>query len=1555
AIRKELTVEIPIKDIFNYPTLAQLAGQFESQSDTVILPSIEIAQPRPEFIPLSFSQERLWFLDRLEGSVQYHLPAVLSLKGNLNNQALAEVFKTIVNRHEVLRTVFVEKDGQVYQQIKDIDQWSLSIKDGSEFKDNDESLQRYVQQIISAPFNLSEDDMLRAELISLDKTSHILVVTLHHIASDGWSRSILVKELVELYDAYDKSIPNPLAPLNIQYADFAIWQRNYLKEDILDKKISYWKEKLKGVEPLQLPSDFTRPPVQSTKGAVAGFKIEKELSIQLQQLSQQQGSTMFMTLLAAFEVLLYRHSGQSDICIGTPIAGRQQQELEGLIGFFVNTLALRNQLNEDGSFIELLQQVRATTLEAYEHQDLPFEKVVDAVMNQRDMSRSPLFQVMFILQNAPDVPTLQLGDVELSSKGIDHNTSKFDLTFLALETKQGIQGTVEYCTDLYSQQTIERLIIHFKELLNSIVKSPKQKISLLPMLTSQEKHQLLVEFNNTRADYPRDKTIVDLFEEQVLKSPDGIALVHEGKEVSYKQLNERSNRLAHYLKGKGVKGETLVPICMERSASLIVGILAILKAGGAYVPIDANYPTERIKHITQDIKAHIFITNSATKSRVVDIYELEIIELDDEGSAGAASIAQPAVNPLSTVDTFTAVYVIYTSGSTGTPKGVVIEHRSLVNLVSWHIAKYQVSDISKTTAMVGISFDAFGFEIWPYLTAGGSIFIVDNETRLNTTELVAFFIKNNITHSFLSTALVRDFISSSGRKIESLKYLLTGGDKLPSLTIEDVNYNIVDNYGPTEYTIVTSSYLLCKEDKKSNPPIGSPIANTAMFILSKQKQLVPISVAGEIYIGGDGLARGYLNRPDLTTEKFINNVSEVDEGVRIYRTGDLGRWLPDGNIEFIGRGDEQVKVRGYRIELGEIESVLAESGLIRQGVVVAKEDSRGSKQLVGYVVSVEEFDKNAIVSYLLKRLPDFMVPSAWVELENLPLTPNGKVDKRALPEPDNNELQNYKFVAPRTETEVRLAAIWQDILGVEKVGIFDNFFELGGHSLLVFRVISAIRKELAVELPIRDVFNYPTIAQLATQFQIETVVLPKIQAVQPKRELIPLSFSQERLWFIDRLEGSIQYHVPSALRLKGELNIKVLQLALRTIVNRHEVLRTVFLEKDGQVYQRIKDKDQWELKIHEGKRFEENQEELKDYIQDLVSRPFNLAKDDMVRSDLISISSANHVLVVTFHHIAADAWSMPIFIKEVAELYGAYNKEKPNPLSPLSIQYADFSIWQRNYLSQSVLDKKINYWKEKLRGVEPLQLPVDFARTPIQSIRGAVASSIIDEQLLVQIQELNRQQGTTMFMTLLSAFNVLLYNYSGQYDICIGTPIAGRQQQELENLIGFFLNTLVLRIKLNDQASFIDLLQQVRETTLEAYEYQDVPFEKVVDAVAKQRDMSRSPLFQVMFVLQKQGEVLKEGLGDLVLSVEGTKTNTSKFDITFFVTERSNSLLLSVEYALDLYSKQTIERLLSHFTQLLQSIVQLPQQKVSSLKILNKQEQNNILVEFNNSEVEYPR
>jgi amino acid adenylation domain-containing protein len=1530
-VRRELNKELKIRDLFVYPVIADLAKQLEEEEITAADGIIKSVNPRPEYIPLSYSQERLWFIDRLEGSVQYHIPAVLKLDGEVNIPALESALKTVVERHEVLRTVIREHEGQGYQYVK-ANNWTLKQSQSG----NNAELKDYISKEAARPFDLSQDDMLRAELIATGQDEYVLLLMLHHIVADGWSMPLLVSEFSKLYNNYNNNKTPELKTLEIQYADYAIWQREYLDAAKLQNRLNYWTGKLTGTATLELPTDRMRSAVQISKGAVYTFVIAKEQAAKLQKLSLEQGATLYMTLLAIFKILLYRYSGQEDICVGTPVANRDREEIAELIGFFVNTLALRTTVNGEETFPDLLNKVKQTTLEAYDHQEVPFEKVVEAVVKERDLGRSPLFQVMFALQNTAVIPTLELGDIKITSERAGDQSGKYDLGYNAEETREGIQIVVEYNTDLYEPETIARMAGHYVELIKAVTEEPETIINKLQLLSKVEEQELST-FNESAAGYPKEENIISLFEKQASVRPEATALVFEGETISYQTFNEQSNKIANYLKGLGVTKETPIAVCIERGTEMIAGILGILKAGAAYVPIDVDFPKERISYILEDTKASIVLSSSTSK---VNIANALVIELDNNQEIAN----QSGENLNTTIEPNQLAYVMYTSGSTGKPKGVMVEHQSITNYTYGFVNYFGITVADTVLQQSSVSFDTMCEEVYPALITGAKVVIVkeggkdvDNIKHLLATEAITILSATPTVIAYLNKEAGNNNVD-----IKSLRYIISGGELLQPGFIDNLYpmVTVVNSYGPTEGTVCASYYAVDNIDKASL--IGTPVSNTQIYIRSVSGELSPIGVPGEICIGGLQVARGYLNQPELTKEKFITDPYSEEANARLYRTGDQGRWLADGNIEYLGRIDEQVKIRGYRIELGEIEQVLLQHENVRQAVILARADKQGTKRLTAYVVMDEAvYDKQELQNYLGERLPEYMVPRLWVRMDSLPLTPNGKTDKRALPEAEASQEESY--TAPQTITEKQLAKIWEELLGLEKIGTKDNFFELGGHSLLAMRVISQVRRELSKELKIRDLFVYPTIADLSKQLEVEdtAVVGSTIKSISPRPEYIPLSYSQERLWFIDRLEGSIQYHIPGVVKLEGYLDAVSLEQAIREVVNSHEILRTVIREHDGHGFQFVKPVDQWGL----AQTSFLDEAELKSYIGALIEQPFDLSADDMLRAALIRVGENSHVLVMVIHHIASDAWSLPIIVDEIATLYSAYSNGNQLRLAEPTLQFADYAIWQRDNLLEEKVEEKLLYWKSKLQDVTPLQLPADFTRPTNNSSKGATLTFNIDQKLSNNLQLLSQQQGATLYMTLLSVFNILMYRYSGQDDICVGTSIAGRPNPELERLIGFFVNTLALRNEVKSDESFIKLLAQVKQTTLEAYEHQEVPFEKVVEAVVKERTAGVSPLFQVMLVLGNTPTVPELKLSGLELIGFDYEQSAVKFDLTFFVSETPEGLQCAVQYRTDIFSAIRIETMVAHFCTLLASAVAAPEAQIGKLQMLDQLQKENLLTQ----------
>ena len=1049
--------------------------------------------PRDTNLPLSFAQQRLWFINQLEpNSTAYNFPLSLRLTGALNVAALEQSLNKIVQRHETLRTTFESVNGHPTQVINPTFTLNLSIVDLQEYptKKQEAEVLRLAIQETQLLFNLAQGPLLRATLLHLSEQQYVLLFTMHHIVSDGWSIGLLVKEITAHYEAFCKGKPSPLSDLPIQYADFAVWQRQWLQGEVLESQISYWRKQLEDApRVLDLPTDYPRPAIRTFQGATYSFELSQKLSVALNILSQQQKSTLFMTLLASFQILLWRYTGSEDIVVGSPIANRNRDEIKELIGFFLNTLVLRTNLAGNPTFEELLSRVREITLGAYAHEDLPFELLLDELQPQRSLSHTLLFQVGFVLQNAP-ISAFELPGLTLKSLEFPNVNADFDLNLDIAETEDKIYCKLHYNANLFEAATIKRMAGHFQNLLKEITANPKLRLSELSLLTESEQHQLLREWNDTKVEYLQQKCIHELFEAQVEKTPYSVAVVFEDQQLTYLELNSKANQLACHLRSLGVKPEVLVGICVERSLDMVIGLLAILKAGGAYVPLDPNYPQERIAFILEDTQAPVLLTQ-ASLLEAIPQHKAQVICLDNDYEA----IAQQSQKNLSSeLTTNNPAYTIYTSGSTGKPKGVQISHSALSNFLYSMKQTPGLTSEDTLLAVTTYSFDIAALELFLPIIVGARLVVASQEIVADGIQLSAKLTDSKATVMQATPATWKLLVAAGWDGNPQLK-ILCGGEALPSnlasqlLQRCDCLWNM---YGPTETTIWSAASQI-KTDSKIIP-ISHPIANTQLYIIDQYSQLVPVGVAGELCIGGEGLARGYFHRPDLSAEKFIPNPFST-EATRLYKTGDLARYLPCGDIEYISRIDNQVKVRGFRIELGEIEAVISQYPAVREAVVIVREDEVDSQRIVAYIVVKTEqiLTISELRNFLESKLPNYMVPTAFVTLEALPLTPNGKVDRKALPAPDVSRSE-AEFVLPRNSTEETVANIYAEILKQEKISINDNFFELGGHSLLGTRVISKLREAFKIELPLRSLFEQPTVAQLAERIDKMLTVL-KLQLV----------------------------------------------------------------------------------------------------------------------------------------------------------------------------------------------------------------------------------------------------------------------------------------------------------------------------------------------------------------------------------------------------------------------------------------------------------------------------
>ncbi|MFN6565572.1 MAG: amino acid adenylation domain-containing protein [Nostoc sp. ChiSLP01] len=1528
-------------------------------------PLVPVSREQP--LPLSFAQQRLWFIDQLEGeNCVYNVPFFWEISGVLNVSALEKAIATIIQRHEVLRTSFSIVDESPIQVIHAHPQVKMQVQDWRQVPEEHQlnKARQFAIAELQQPFDLSNPPLLRIKLLQLAEQSHLLLLVIHHIVCDGWSMDIFRRELFALYTAFCNGESSPLPELPLQYADFAHWQRQWLQGEVLQTQLNYWQKQLADVPPLlELPTDKPRPSVQSFKGRSEFLELDRDLTQKLKRLSQESGTTLFMTMLAAFSLLLSRYSGQEDIVVGSAIANRNRREIEPLIGFFVNTLALRTNLQENPSFLELLQRVKQVTLDAYDHQDLPFEKLVDELGLERSLSHHPLFQVAFGLQSGTP-ETLEIPGLTLSRFEWENTTTLFDLSLIFRETPQGLTGEWEYATDLFEAETIQRMAEHFEVLLKQIIDNPKQPINSLSLLTEDER-QKLQNWNQTQTDYPRDKTLVDLFEEQVRKNPNNQAVFFESKTLTYQELNQKANQLAYYLiHNYQIQPDSLIGICVERSLEMIIGVLGILKAGGAYVPIDPNYPQERIKFMLEDSGISILLTQNILLEKLhLDNLDkpCHVICLDNVSRKDAK--AQRNIIPKITPDNL--AYVIYTSGSTGRPKGVMIEHKAIVNLALGWAETFQVQPHTRVLQFGSFSFDLSIGEIATALSTGACLYLANQETLLPSQTLVDFLTQHKISHIFLPPSALAILPKATLGNLQSIG---VGGEACTAELVSQwgTGRRFYNCYGPTECTVIAAIATLangnarCQANGKK-PPIGKPSPNLCTYILDAHNQPLPLGIPGELCVAGIGLARGYLNRPEITSQKFIE-IELFGKTERIYKTGDLARWNFEGNLEYLGRIDEQIKLRGFRIELGEIESLLLQHSLVQEAVVILYETDNNPR-LIAYITESKKSVnlEVEVKKYLKNCLPNYMIPSQIMVLDRLPLTANGKLDRRALPAPNTVATADFEILV--TPTEELLASLWQGLLKIKSVGRSDNFFELGGHSLLATQLIARIRDSFGVELSVRKVFEQSVLSELACEIDkaSASVALPPI-APQAENEPKTLSFAQSRLWFLAQLEGqgtSSTYNMPFALQLDGKLNVEALRQSLTYLLQRHTTLRTYFPALEGEpqvVVKNIEDIEVLEIADLQALDSQTQAQVVQQLANNHAQEPFNLNTDTLFRAKLLQLSQQKNILLINMHHIISDGWSMGVFKREWEQVYAAYTVGSTPSLSPLPIQYSDYAAWQRSWLQGETLSSQENYWKQKLSDAPRLlELPTDYPRPAQQSYQGEREEYCLSKELTQKLKAISQQQGVSLFMTLLTAFNILLSRYSRQDDLCVGSGIANRTHSYTERLIGFFVNTLVLRSKIKSEQGFSELLQQTRQTCLDAYAHQDIPFEYLVEQLQPERSLSHNPLFQVMMVMQNAAEAgVNVSLPGLDIQYLEQSFPFAKFDLLLDLCERDEQLHCMWEYATDLFAASTIKRMAGHFEVLLTAITQNPQQPIYQLPIITPAESQQLQI-WNQTDANYPK
>ena len=1532
-LRETLGLELNLRLLFEAPTLEGFAASVaQLQHDGGVAQGAIHALSRQDDLPQSLAQNRLWITWQLDPqSSAYTIPGALRLRGELDEDAVRASFEHLIQRHEVLRTRFYERDGQAFQRVDANVAFDLQVIDLSDLPaaEREARAQQIREDEARTQFDLEKGPLLWVTLVRLDDEDHQLLVTLHHIIADGWSLNILIDEFSRLYAAATQGQPLALPALALQYADYGSWQRQWLAEGEGQRQLAYWKAQLGDEHPsLNLATDHPRSAQQRFSASRHSVRLEASLSEAIRQTAQAHESTPFMLLLAAFQSLLYRYSGQRDIRIGVPNANRPRQETQGLIGFFINTLVLRAELDARLPFNQLLAATRQTVVGAQAHQDLPFEQLLEAFPQAREQG---LFQVMFNHQQR-DLSALRRLPGMLADELPWHSReAKYDLQLHSEEDRNGrLSLSFDYADELFEGTTVQRLAEHFINLLHAVCEQPQHVIGDLALMHQDEQQPW------TQAPCaPAQHWLPELLDRQV---SDATALIWQGGSLSFAQLHTQANRLAHYLRDKGVGPDVCVAIAAERSPQLLIGLLAIIKAGGAYVPLDPDYPADRLAYMLKDSGVHLLLTQTALLELLpategVCVIAMDSLHLD----------SWPTQAPGLHLNGDNLAYVIYTSGSTGQPKGVGNTHAALAERLQWMQATYQLNETDVLMQKAPISFDVSVWEcFWPLITGCRLVLAGPGEHR-DPHRIAQLVQAHGVTTLHFVPPLLQLFIDEPlTAECTSLRRLFSGGEALPAELRNRVlaqlpAVQLHNRYGPTE-TAINVTHWHCRVEDGERSPIGRPLGNVICRVLDEQLNPLPAGVPGELCIGGIGLARGYLGRAGLTAERFVADPLG-EAGARLYRTGDRARWCADGVLEYLGRLDQQVKLRGFRVEPEEIQARLLAIDGITQAVVLVRE-----QQLIAYYTGHTALDEQGVKAALAAELPEYMVPAQLMRLDAMPLSPSGKLDRRALPEP---VWQTREHIEPESPLQQQIAAIWREVLGLPRIGLRDDFFALGGHSLLATQIISRTRQACDVELPLRTLFEASELGTFAEQVGLiqasgqrnQQTAIAKVDRSLP----VPLSYSQQRMWFLWQMEpDSPAYNVGGMARLRGVLDVGRFEAALQALIMRHETLRTTFPSIDGVAYQKVSTQTGLRMDWQDVSALNETEREQR--LQALADHeahtPFNLETGPLLRACLVKAGEQEHYLVLTLHHIVTEGWAMDIFARELSALYEAFIDDRDSPLAPLPVQYLDYSVWQRQWLEAGERQRQLDYWTAQLGHEHPLlELPGDRPRPPVQSHQGELYRFDLSDELAARVRAFNAERGLTLFMTMTATLAVLLYRYSGQTDLRIGAPVANRIRPESEGLIGAFLNTQVLRCQLNGQMKVAELFEQVRHTVIEGQSHQDLPFDHLVEALQPPRSAAYNPLFQVMCNVQRWEFQQSRQLAGMTVEYLANDARATKFDLNLEVTDLDHRLGCCLTYSTDLFDEPRIARMAEHWRNLLQALIANPQQRLSELPLLTAVEQ----------------
>jgi len=1523
----DVAADAPEADISHAEHENKIAEHGNEITSSIQHPASSIQHPAS--FPMSSGQKRIFFIDELDDEYStYRITIAMRIKGKPDNEQLDQIFAEIIRQHDSLRTGFEMEDGELIQRVHDTADFHIHYVQGAEDQ-TDDIIRNFIQ-----PFDLGKPPLFRVCLATFSENSHLLIFDTHHIAVDGLSLSIIVQDISRLYEG------KPLSPQAKEYRDFISWEQTLLQSDALKQHGAYWLERFSGDIPvLNLPTDYPRPLERSPMGNILYSHLSEDKTGELKALARESGVTLPMVLLAAYTVLLHRLTSQEDIIVGMPISGRPAG-FEKVVGMFANTLALRNHPRRDQKFNHFLDEVKMNFLKDYDHQAYPFELLVDNLDIERDMSRNALFDAMFTYEKADD-RVFRIKDIDFSPYEVKADTAIFDFDLEAIEQEGRVNLTLAYTGDIFKQETIERWFGYYKKIIHEIIRDPNQQLADIDMISDEERHRLLKEFNDTDADFPEDKTTTDLFEEQVRRTPNDTALIYEDVRLTYQEMNERANRIAHYLRdAHHIQPEDRVGLLLERSEWIVIGILGILKAGGAYVPVDMFYPPDRIRHILQSSNCQLLLTEEkhfgiAQSFSDIDIQIFDIRRIQSDKTS----------DPIPSAGSRNLAYIIYTSGSTGVPKGVMIEHRSLVNLTYACRKAYGLEEFDvRLLQMVSMSFDVFAGDILRALTNGGQMVICPSDTRTDLPALYNLIAIHRINIFESTPALIlplMDYIYENNLDISFMEVLIIGSDSLQSEHYQRLIkrfgsvMRIPNSFGITEVTIDSSCF------EEQNPgfslstltPIAQPIfQNTLFYILDDVCRLVPTGVTGELCVGGDGLARGYLADEKLTAERFVANPFKFGE--RIYKTGDCARWLSDGDMEFMGRIDNQVQIRGFRIELEEIENRLLLHESIGKVLVLARETDDDTRELVAYLVGAEGTDSDLTVSelrtYLAQYLPDYMIPAWFVFLKEFPMTPNDKINRKALPVPEISERLSAEYTGPRNEMEKNFVRVWEDVLERSSVGIHDNFFELGGQSIKAIRLVSKLQTELGISVKLQDIFKTPTIAELADKNRLSAdAVLPPIQPLA-EQAYYELSSTQKGLWLIDQMDkDGVANNMHGVFLLEGDLDADAFEEAVKRVAARHESFRTVFVTVKGEPRQKILDESGFHLEKNDLSNEKYPEEQAYAYYMKEADTPFDLEKGPLLRMKLLKLNNPNpvssfpvskYVLIFNIHHIIYDGWTDEIMFKEISEMYSAYRQGEDSELPLLRIHYKDYAAWMNHLETSDAMDQHREYWRNKLSGDLPApRFPLDFPRPEIQRFKGRYAAFSIDRNLTDDIRKLAVSHGATMFMILMSGVNTLLHCYTLQEDIIVGVPATGRVHPDLEDQIGCYLNMIPLRNIFDREDSLKTVLEKVRETATEAYQHEMYPYNRLVEDLNLPKDMSRNYLFDIIVnVVNFEPSSLR--LDNVRISPFAEDSTTSRADLDFMF-QTGEELQFTIEYDTDLFREETVRKIGSDTIEILKAFV----------------------------------